>query len=264
MIDFSVTKSCLTFAGVLMVVGTLLDYALRDSHKSSVLEKLISIARVGSQPLSLAFYGLVTLVSVFFTIVVLTLNARFHPPIGWVESSFIGLTSTAPILLAVIAKILCGDYLLALKSSCLLRLIANTWQVLRTGTRLARWRFVFLCAALVLTDLFLTGFLTEKLLNWGEVFQSKHVNTINTTWANAIRDLVDSFDIVIKDAIQRAFYLLNGSLVMYACSLASTVAVSTAKHLNVEEMKKHIFKVIAGSGILLTFVVALARDIANR
>jgi hypothetical protein len=254
----------LAFAGVTTIAGALLDYVVRDKHKSRVFDKLISIARVGSQPLSLAFYGLVTLVSVFFTVVVLWLNAKFHPPTGGAESDLVGLKSAAPILLAVVIKILCGDYLLALKSSYILREISGDWGTAKGKSTNRKWAFIIFSALVISVDLLLTCFLTEAFLNWGEFFQTKHLNNIDAGWATSIRNFFDSIDLVAKDAIQKSFYVLNGSLLMYLCALASLAATGTISHLNVKEMKKHIFKIIAGSGILLVLVVALVRDFAGK
>jgi len=252
------------FAGVATLVGALLDQVVRDDYKTSTFNRLVSITRIWSRPRSVTFYCLVGIVSLFFTIIVLGLNARFHPPVGSTESDLIGLKSAGPILLAVGVKILFGDYLLALKSFVFLRLIADLWSVFRVAQAKARWSFICASALLIVLDLLLTASLTEWFLNWGEIFQSRHVNGIQAAWTTVFRHFFDSVDLIIKDAIQKSFYVLNGSLVMYGCALVSLATSGVNKYIDARGMKHHIFKTIVGVGVLILVTVSIARDIASR
>lgn len=251
----------ITFFGPIAGFIAIWDFLLRDVHKATVWDGVVSLARLGRRPVSLAFYGFVTLASAVMTIAILSISGIAASKSAG-GSAIIGLKSSAPLLLAVILKILVFDYFLALKSFAVVRVLGGTRKkVVENGGKGTRAALVF-GALFIAYDIYFTAVITASFLNWSEVFQSVHVGSNATNVPAAIKPAVDFFDSInflAKESVQKSFYALNGTLLMYGALFISAVTDGVVRYLNVEDIKKNVFKILAAGLVFLVLVVAVAR-----
>lgn len=253
-----ITPLITAFGPLALFIG-MFDWILRDHHKERLFNFFVRSAQLGSKPLSFGFYGFVVVCSAIFTFAILSINGS----IGVLTKSAESATwkeSSAPILIAVVFKVLVWDYFLALKSFVVgtaLRAEITT----RKGTRKPAIASIP-GAIFVLLDIIVTVMLTRAVLNWWEVKQALHEDAVPQKIADAL-GFFDSVNFFAKDTIKNAFYILNGSLVMYLAMLLSAAARGTVAHLNVDDIRKNICKIIAGFGVFGVFVVAVSRQLAS-
>jgi len=250
----------LTAFGPIAAVIIVFDFILKEQQKSKLLNFLLRIAQIGSRPLSFAFYGLVVASSTLLTLGIISINGfievltkQSERPTGLREAS-------AAIVVAIVFKILVLDYLLALKSFVLLRLLRTHVDTER-GPRRVLGTIPGMIA--VFLDFFVTVMVTERALHWWQIFQTKHENSIPHGVAEAL-GFFDSINFIAKDTVQNSFYALNGTLIMYAALGFSAAARGTVAHLNVKGITDNIFKIIAAVGAFFVLVVAVSRHIAAR
>jgi len=255
----------ITFFGPIAGFIAIWDFLLRDVHKAKVWAGIVSLARLGRHPVSIAFYGFVTLASTAMTIAILSISgiAASKSDGG---PAIIGLKSSAPLLLAVILKILVFDYFLALKSFVVVRVLGGARKkVAENGGKGKKAALVF-GALFVAYDIYFTALITAAFLNWSEAFQSVHVGSNTASVPAAIKPAVDFFDSInfmAKESVQKSFYALNGTLLMYSALLISATTDGVVRHLNVEDIKKNIFKILAATLVFCVLVVALARHVSE-
>jgi hypothetical protein len=141
------------------------------------------IAQIGSRPLSFAFYGLVVICSTLLTLGIISINGfvevltkESERPTGIREAS-------AAIIIAIVFKILAWDYLLALKSFVLLRLLRVKIETKR-GPRRVLGTIPGMIA--VFLDFFVTVMLTERVFHWWLIFQTQHEKALPQGVAEAL------------------------------------------------------------------------------
>lgn len=263
MINFDIKEITpyVTFFGPIAGFIAIWDYLLRDSHKSKVWDGIVSIAQLGKRPLSFAFYGLITVTSVAMTIAILSISGIASKSES--GSIIIGLKSSGPILLAVILKIVLFDYILALKSFSLVEFLISSGK--DSNGKYGKSTITLGCL-IVVCDLFLTGFLTGFFMNFSEAFQTRHINNNTASIPAVVQPAIDFFDsisLMVKESIRKSFYALNGTLIMYVSLLISAITEGVVKYLNIEDIKKNIFKILAAVLVFAVLVVAVARHFSD-
>lgn len=253
----------ITFFGPIAGFLAIWDYLLRDSHKARVWDAIVSLAQLGRNPFSLAFYGFVTLSSVFMTVGILSVSgiAAAKSDGGSVADA---LKSSGPLLLAVVLKIVLFDYVLAVKSYAIVGALSVGKQRLAENQGKGMSGLIVCGAALVAYDIYFTAAITALFLNWSEMFQTRHIN--DPLIAEAVKPAVDFFDsmnFMAKETLSKSFYALNGALLMYASLLISAMTRGAITHLNVEDIKKNIFKVLAAAMVFCVLIVAVARHLSQ-
>jgi hypothetical protein len=252
----------LTAFGPVAALIIVCDYILKEHQKSALFNFFLRVAQIGSRPLSFAFYGLVVVVasSTLLTLGIISINGfievltkQSERPTGLREAS-------AAIVIAIVFKILVLDYVLALKSFVLLRLLRVHVDTQR-GPRRVLGTIPGMIA--VFLDFFVTVMLTERALHWWQIFQTKHETSIPRGVAEAL-GFFDSINFMAKDTVQNSFYALNGTLIMYVALGFSAAARGTVAYLNIKGITDNIFKIIAAFGAFFVLVVAISRHIAAR
>src|SRR5438067_1310806 len=250
----------LTAFGPIAALIIVFDYILTEHQKSKLFYLFVKVAQIGSMPLSFAFYGLVLICSTLLTLSIISINGfieiltkQSERPTGIREAS-------AAIVIAIAFKILVWDYLLALKSFVLLRLLRVHIETKR-GPRRVLGTIPGMIA--VFLDFFVTVMLTERVLHWWQLFQMRHENSIPPGVAEAL-GFFDAINFIAKDTVQNSFYALNGTLIMYVALGFSAAARGTVARLNVKGITDNIFKIIAAVGAFCVLVVAVSRHIAAR
>ncbi|PYI93292.1 MAG: hypothetical protein DME97_06020 [Verrucomicrobia bacterium] len=250
----------LTAFGPIAALIIVFDYILTEHQKSKLFNLFVKVAQIGSKPLSFAFYGLVVICSTLLTLGIISINGfieiltkQSERPTGIREAS-------AAIVIAIAFKILVWDYLLALKSFVLLRLLRVHIETKR-GPRRVLGTIPGMIA--VFLDFFVTVMLTERVLHWWQLFQMRHENSIPPGVAEAL-GFFDAINFIAKDTVQNSFYALNGTLIMYVALGFSAAARGTVARLNVKGITDNIFKIIAAVGAFCVLVVAVSRHIAAR
>lgn len=246
--------------GPIAAVIAVFDFLLHDRHKAKVFDFIVSLAQVGRHPVSLAFYGLTVLASLAFTFAIISINGALEA-IASDSRSTIGFRSSGPILLAVFLKIVIWDYLVGLKSFAVIRGLQVIWMRIPQYMKLRRLRFGISASLLVLVDLFITAVMTGAFLNWWEIFQSGQLAAGEQIhWApKPVVSFFDELNFMVKESIEKSFYVLNGSLFMYAVLALAAMAEGVVTHLNVDSIKNHIFRIFSASSVFLVLIVAATR-----
>ncbi len=177
----------ITLFGPLAIVGAILDYAVRDEHKTRVWNSLVSVARLGQRPFSVWFYGLVVVSSLMLTLALLSISGLWEVQRG--GSGLDAVKSSGPLLLAIALKIFVLDYILSLKTYVLIKdLSKGPSRPLPSAVTTA------LKVSIVAADLFLTGLITGMVLNWSELFQAQNLPTDTSNLAAPAKTLANFFD----------------------------------------------------------------------
>lgn len=253
-----ITPLITAFGPLALFIG-IFDWLLREHHKAKLFNFFVRSAQLGSNPFSFGFYGFVVVCSVLFTFAILSINGSIGFLTGSAETST-WKESSAPILIAVVFKVLVWDYLLALKSFA----VGTALRSEITSNNGQRKPAIASVpgAIFVLLDLLFTVMLTRAVLNSWEVFQNLHKDSVPEKISDAL-GFFDSVNFFAKDTIKNSFYILNGSLLMYITMLLSAAARGTVAHLNVEDIQKNICKIIAAFGVFGIFVVSVSRRLAS-
>lgn len=236
------------------------DFVLREHHKEKVFNAMLRIAEAGKKPLSAKCYVAVVSFSAVFTAAIIFLNGLVHYLTGESDSSTIGLKSIAPILIGIIFKIVIFDYLLVLKTHFLLWLARQSYN--RGGSpsiKLTRCvdTIIFFC------DFIFSALATGFVIKWWE---SRQLDLLDSS-SKQISDIpglsfFDQLSFLVQDSSERAFYALNGTLIIYMLMIFSSISRGITSHLNTEEIKKNVFKIIAAFGAFIVLIVATCRTLA--
>lgn len=191
------------------LLGGLLDFALREEHKIKAFDKITSVAQIGERPFSLAFFGLMVVVSIYFTFLIISLNGMFQMISGNSDNAIIGVKSAAPIVLAIAAKIIIWDYLLALKSFFIFQSLRSSLWKVRREVRVINLGSLTFAGLVIAVDLYFTALITSVFLRMGEAFQSEHVtaptNDVVSPTVHQVISFFDMFNIVAKESIEYSF-----------------------------------------------------------
>jgi hypothetical protein len=275
----------------------MLDWIVKKKHKSVVFQWFLRVAQVGSRPISGAFYAVVVITSVLLTYGIVLVNARIEVLSGRVIEAPSTQEVIAPLLLGLIFKILVWDYLLALKTFAFLKGLRGEVKTRVRGPArklvITAPGIIF-----IMVDFVITVTTTHLVLDSLESFQDRQVQSIakaeeakpRTTrppatpsavpneersadagppaqpepaksllWRVADRlGLFDAVDFFSKDTLKLSLCLLNGTSLMYLFMLFSAVARGAVKHLDVEGITTHFFRIMAGVGVICVGIVAVA------
>lgn len=251
-------------SAIIIGATTALDHLLRDRYKKRAFLFITSLAQVGHRPRSLKYYGLVTLVSLGFTLIIISVNGTLSTLGGETGSILRAFKSSGPLVLAVFFKVVVWDYLLALKSYYVFQSFQKVEiQTARTGNKYSRHITI---TVIVLLDLWLAGILTAGLLNWSDVFQSSHAESVGKTVPNiakAVSEFFSEISLMATDSIEKCFYVLNGSFFMYAALGFSALASGVGKYINAKETQKNLFKILGAFAMLTLLAILVCYKLAN-
>src|SRR5260221_9243581 len=197
-----ITPYLTVFAPVAGVI-VIMDYVIRDGIKGRIRDQVIYLAQVGTRPRSLAFYGLVVLLSLLFSILIVSINGTLETIKEHENSMSPAIKSAGPLLIAVFLKILIWDYLMAYKSSLF-------WNSLRSSGG-KNWMAIIANSFVVICDLYVTAVLTAGFLN---LFDLTHMKDLNAATPSPIKSLAEFFDsknFAFEKSIQKSFYFFNDS-----------------------------------------------------
>lgn len=236
------------------------DYVLKSTYKARLWGKLSSVSRVGVQPLSLAFYGFVVLASAGFTLMILTANGIAQVAHG-LGAPIDTLKSLGPILVPTLLKILVLDYLFALKSYALLRILWRVPSRISANSN-SHVETTILSSLLFLADLVVTAGLTSELFQSGERLQATYITPRleEALRLPSLQQFFDSVSLVAKSAIQSSFYLLNGTFALYLALLVALGVGRLSPLVDEEGGKNNVCKIIAAIFTLLVLIVAFTRE----
>ncbi len=195
-----------------MLLGKL-DYYLSASVKDKVGDLLLAVNQSVKHALSWRFYFVLLFFSMFFTTIIFGFMGLADVFLSSGSSETIALKSAAPILLALVLKVIFWDYLMALKSAWLMKAYLSVEVV----TKADKAQLVIS----IFTDLALTAFLTSIFINFGGLLQ-EHASDVASSevvrpLSLKLSEFFDEIKFAIMKSVQNAHYFLNGSLAFYIC-----------------------------------------------
>jgi len=241
-----------------------LDYILTAETKKRVCELISGLAKIGRRPLTKGFYVVSLVVSVVSTIIILVASGVFSTLVerGWEPLSV--LKSSGPLVLAIILKILAWDYILALKSA----LFVQSFQryVLETpeAKRPKGGHYAAMFGLLIFWDIIFSAILTGGFLYYAEHFQSLHGDAVTASpiFPRSVAAFFDEFSFVAKNAIEKSFYALNGSLLFFGTYGLAYVIDRFGGRIDSSQLQKNVFKIIAAFTSLIVLITVMSYNLA--
>ncbi len=165
----------LTIFGIFAALLACMDFVVPDSGKGRIFCGIASAAQIATKPFSFAYYGFVTIASIFLTVAIISIAGLGETNLAR-TSALVAAKSSGPLIFALVLKILIFDYILAIQAFLLVRILATKnvarWFLERPPLR---WTFI---VTYISADLYFTGILTAAFLNWWEIFQTLHAPTL--------------------------------------------------------------------------------------
>jgi len=258
-----ITPFIAVWAPIAAVVA-LFDYILKDNPKAMVFNGILSMSHLSARPLSLPFYLLILFSSSIFTLVIISINGAIES-IANENAPLIAFKSSGPLIIAVCLKVVFWDYAMALKSHFLSRLNFRGREEGYSQGNIGRSIQLFGNFIVLSIDLCFTAVLTSLFLSFWENYQSAsfHEGTELANVAEPLMGFFDELNFLVKESMTKAFYVLNGSLVLYLSAGLSYAVRGTAKYLNVESMQNNVFKIISGISTFVVLIIGVCRSLAN-
>lgn len=239
---------------------------LNDDTKKRVCRQFISFIHVATRPLTLHFYLICILGSVFCTLVVILASGAFRFLSESVDLSLTAFKATAPLLLAIGFKILVLDYVLAVKTAFIYVAVEEAGNNPPPQKKLTKKDLLVAKGLLFGLDLVLSTGLTALLLTYAEHFQSIHADKVihSDVLPKSIKAFFDEFHFVLKESIANAHYLLNGSLIFYVLFGFSRLVESSLHRIDMPQIQKNIFKLFGALAAIIVLISVSTYKVAAR
>ena len=246
------------------VVGAIaaLDYVVHDNRKQALARRLVQIFNAVLQPHKLTFYLFVLSASVLLMGFTIIINGSLHALIEGERSILLTLKSTGPILLAAILKLLIWDYMLAMKS----HFLWTTTSKFPKGHE-RDLKMIFFRLLMVLMDLCFSCVCTKALFDVMQQVQQHQLApslSHSTGVIKAAYDFFDQLSLTIASSLQKALFILNGSVIYYLALLIVSIFRATEPSVDAGKIKENVFKILACiCGVLITAML-VCYAVANK